>query len=46
MIETEDDDKISMRTNPPPPIPATARAKMSVFIEGANPQNIVPDPLE
>ena len=35
-----------MRTDPPPPIPATARAKMSAFIEGAIPQNIVPDPIK
>jgi hypothetical protein len=33
-----------MRTDPPPPIPATARATISAFIEGAIPQNIVPDP--
>lgn len=35
-----------MRTDPPPPIPATARATISAFIEGAIPQYIVPDPVE
>jgi hypothetical protein len=29
---------------PPPPIPAMARAKMSVSIEGARPHAIVPEP--
>lgn len=35
-----------MWTDPPPPIPATARAAMRASIEGAIPQNIVPDPVE
>ena len=33
------------RTYPPPPMPATARAAMRVFIDGANPQHIVPEPV-
>ena len=32
------------RTDPPPPIPDTARAANIVPIEGAKPQNMVPDP--
>jgi len=33
------------RTYPPPPMPATARAAMRVFMDGANPQQIVPEPV-
>lgn len=31
---------------PPPPIPAIALAAINDFIEGAKPQNIVPEPEE
>jgi len=31
-------------TDPPPPIPATARAAIKAPIEGAKPHSMVPDP--
>lgn len=36
---------MNISTDPPPPIPATARAAIKARIEVAKPQKIVPDPV-